>query len=71
MPVKTPILQSTVVYAQESNQAEMDKMIDEKFNPSAYGTPNSKSPFAHTDNEEVKRIQNNALDSILPYSAYM
>jgi len=41
MPVKTPILQSTVVYAQESNQAEMDKMIDEKFNPSAYGTPNS------------------------------
>jgi len=70
-PVKTPILQSTVVYAQESNQSEMDKMIDEKFNPQKYGAQESKSPFAHSDNEEVKRIQNQAMDSILPYSSYM
>jgi len=49
----------------------MDKMIDEKFNPQKYGSPEAKSPFAHSDNEEVTRIQNFAQDTILPYSAYM
>lgn len=70
-PVKQPILQSTVVYAQNQAQAEIDKMIDDKFNPQGYGTPEAKSPFAHSDNEEVRRIQNHTADTILPYSSYM
>jgi hypothetical protein len=49
----------------------MDKMIDDKFNPTKFGTPEASSPFAHSDNEEVKRIQSFAQDTILPYSAYM
>jgi hypothetical protein len=49
----------------------MDKMIEDYFNPKKYGSPEAQSPFAHSDNEEVKRIQSFAQDTILPYSAYM